>query len=530
MDQGFKLNLTEGGAFLTITPDASVSIVDVISELKEKGISDYDGEAVKRALQEKRGTPIRVSISEAQNATEAREADFRIKISEDALTCEMWYIPEEGSAPHPTIERAKGCMNERNVVYGHDENAIRKMLEGPIHRKWVVTAKGDAPQNGKDAQINYKVDLNILKPRAVGDKVDMKELGTVINVIQGQEIAEKIPAIPGVDGMSLMGKKIPAYIGKDKNLPTGKGTIVSDDRCHLYAEVDGNLYIKDGKLVVNTVFEVKGDVDYGVGNIDFIGPVTILGSIREGFEVHSGSDMVVEGVVEGATISSKGSTTIKIGIRGTGKAKITSKGNVNAGYIDQAFVRSDGDINVAEAIWHSDIGARGVIMAMGNKKGQIVGGRVQAGNEVVCEVLGSEMGTKTEVTVGELAEYAEERKRSEENIKQFEDQRERIDANIKFLKGLQDKGLLTPDKQEVLAKITKAKFQLRAQYDSTKKRLDELDRDKERSKLDGCVRVKNICYSGVTVNVRGIRYLVRENLKYVRFLCEDGEVKVRSFD
>jgi uncharacterized protein (DUF342 family) len=107
---------------------------------------------------------------------------------------------------------------------------------------------------------------------------------------------------------------------------------------------------------------------------------------------------------------------------------------------------------------------------------------------------------------------------------------EKIDANIKFLKGLQDKGLLTPDKQEVLAKITKAKFQLRAQYDSTKKRLGELDRDKEKSRLEGCVRVKNVCYSGVTVNVRGMRYLVRENLKYVRFICEDGEVRVRSFE
>ena len=56
-----------------------------------------------------------------------------------------------------------------------------------------------------------------MKPRAVGDKVDMKELGSVINVIKGQEIAEKIPVKPGKNGTSLMGKKIPAYVGKDKN-------------------------------------------------------------------------------------------------------------------------------------------------------------------------------------------------------------------------------------------------------------------------------------------------------------------------
>jgi uncharacterized protein (DUF342 family) len=384
--------------------------------------------------------------------------------------------------------------------------------------------------NGKDAHIIYKVDLNVLKPRAVGDKVDMKELGTVINVIQGQEIAEKIPVIQGADGMSLMGKKISAYMGKDKNLPNGKGTVLSEDKLRLYAEYDGNLYIKDGKLMVNPVFEVKGDVDYGVGNIDFIGPVMVHGSVREGFEVNSGSDLIIDGVVEGAVISSKGGITIKIGVRGTGKAKITSKGDVNAGYIDQAFVRSDSNVNVAEAIWHSDIGARGTVVAIGSKKGQIVGGRIHAGSEVVCEVLGSEMGTRTDVMVGELPEYVEERKRSEENVRLFEGQIEKIDANLKYLKDLQAKGLLTKDKQELLAKITKAKFQLKAQYDSTKKRLAELEIEKEKSRLDGCVRVKNICYSGVTITIRGIRYLVRENLKFTKFVYDDGEVKVRSFD
>ena len=144
-----------------------------------------------------------------------------MKISDDALTCEIWFIPPGKDAPTPTVQQVKGYMNERGVVFGHDESAIKNMIETPLVKQWVVTAKGNPPQQGKDAHIDYKVDLNILKPRAVGDKVDMKELGSVINVIKGQEIAEKIPVKPGKDGTSLMGKKIPAYVGKDKNLPSG---------------------------------------------------------------------------------------------------------------------------------------------------------------------------------------------------------------------------------------------------------------------------------------------------------------------
>jgi uncharacterized protein (DUF342 family) len=421
-------------------------------------------------------------------------------------------------------------MNSHGVVFGHDENAVKEMIEKPIEKQWVVTAKGEAPQNGKDAQIDYKVDLNVLKPRAVGDRVDMKELGAVINVIKGQEIAEKTPAVAGKDGMSLMGKKISAYNGKDKNLPSGKGTSLSEDKLHLYAEFDGNVLIKDGKLSVNPVFEVKGDVDYSVGNIDFIGPVTVHGSVREGFEINSGSDILIEGVIEGASVKSAGNMTIKVGVRGTNKAQLNAGGDVNAGYIDQATVRSKGNVAVAEAILHSDIGARGEVIAQGSKKGQIAGGTIQAGREVICEVLGSEMGTRTDVIVGELPELAEERKRSQENIKQFEEQLEKMDANIDFLKGLQQAGKMTDDKQEMLARLTKAKFQIKAQHDATSKRLQELEGESEKNKMDGRVRVRNICHPGVTVTIRGVRYIVREPLRFSKFIYEDGEVKIKSFE
>ena len=527
MDGGFELNMTGEGVFLVVAPDCTASTGNVVSALKERGVTDYDGGAVKSALENKQGTPVRVA---APHEEEGREADFRIKISEDALTCEIWLIPPSGGKAMPTVENVKGFMNAHGVVYGHDEAAIKEMLTVPIVRQWVVTAKGDAPENGRDARIDYKIDLNVLKPRAIGDRVDMKELGSVINVIQGQEIAEKHPSIQGRDGMSLMGRKIPAYNGKDKNLPSGKGTAVSEDRLRLYAEFDGNVIIRDGKLSVNQVFEVKGDVDYSVGNIDFIGAVMVHGSVREGFEVHSGSDITVDGVVEGAALKSEGTMTIKIGVRGTGKAMLVSKGDVNVGYIDQAKVRSGGNVAVSEAILHCDIGARGEVVAMGSKKGQIVGGTIRAGSEVMCEILGSEMGTRTEVIVGELPELTEERKRADENLRQFDDQLEKIEANINFLKSLQQSGQLTDDKQEMLARITKAKFQIKAQYDATKRRLVELAGEMEKNRMTGRVRVKGTCHPGVTITIRGVRYIVRETLKFTKFVYEEGEIRIKSFD
>lgn len=531
MDQKFEITSNSEGVFLVIAPDSPATLSDVAAAIAERGIAKYNGTAVKSSVEAKTGRPVKIAEpQEIEEKDESTEADFRFRVSPDGLTCEMWYIPETGDAPHPTVQKVEGYMNSHSVTHGHDEEAIAKMLDTPIVRQWVVTAKGEPPVHGKDAVIEYKVDLNVLKPRAVGDKVDMKELGAVINVIQGQEIATKIPAVQGKDGMTLAGKKIPAMIGKDKSLPGGKGVTMSEDRLHLYAEYDGNLFIKGGRLGVNPVFEVRGDVDYGVGNIDFIGPVNIHGAVREGFEVRSGNNIMIEGVVEGAIIEAKGDIMVKVGVSGSGKARVKSSGIVSANYIDQAYVRSDTSILVAEAIMHSDVAARGEIKVMGSKKGQIVGGKVQAGSEIICEVLGSEMGTKTEALVGEMPEVVEERRQAEENLALIKEELDKVDSNLTYLKELQQKGSLPADKQALLAKITKVKFQLKSQYDVTEKKLAELEEMREKTKQDGRVRVKNVCYPGVTVSMRGLRYVVREPLKFTSFVFEDGEIKLRSYD
>lgn len=536
MDQNIQIDLKADGVFLVIEPDSTVSVSDVAAELAARGIIKYNGIAVKAAVEAKTGRPTKIAdpietkAPQEEVATDSREADFRIRISEDALMCELWYIPETGNAPHPTMEVVQGFMNSHSVTYGHDEEAIKRMIDGPVVREWIVTARGDAPENGHDAIINYKVDLDVLKPRAVGDNVDMKELGSVINVVEGQEIAEKIPAVQGKDGMTVSGKKISAYVGRDKSLPGGKGVTMSEDRLHLYADFDGNLFVKGGKLGVNPVFDVHGDVDYGVGNIDFIGPVNVHGAIREGFEVRSGSDITVEGVIEGATIESKGDLSIKVGISGSGKARVKVGGVLRANYIDQAFVRSDTKIEISEAIMHSDTACRGDIVVMGSKKGQIVGGKIQSGGELICEMLGSEMGTKTEVLVGELPEVVEERRRAEENLAQIKGELDKVDANLNFLKDQQQKAPLTPEKQTLLAKITKRKFQLKSQFEVIQKRYDELEKMKEKTRTDGCVRVKNVCHPGVTVTIRGVRYVVREALRFTQFVYDEGEIKIRSFD
>ena len=524
--QGFELQVRREGIFLKVHPEGG-SLADVAAFLRERLIEDYDGQAVIQALQERPAEPVRIA---ARRPELDRPSEIQVQIPEDALSCSLRVLPPLGPLPWPGVEALKSFLKDHGVLEGWDEKALTDLATQKIAKQWVRVAQGRAPVHGKDAQVQYKIDLQQLRPKDVGEsRVDMKELGTVVNVLKGQELAEKIPLVPGEDGITVLGKVVKAQVGKDKNLPAGNNTLLSEDKMHLFANADGHVSVKDGKLHVSPLFEVKGDVDYSVGNIQFVGPVLVKGAVREGFEVHAGGDLFVEGVVEGATLASEGDMQIKIGIRGVGKADLQAKKDVHCGYIDQARVRAGGDVAVTDLVIHSDVGARGSVVVQG-KKGQIVGGKVQAGQEVVCDVLGSEMGTRTEVSVGILPELVEERRRLAENLKELQGKMAEVETNLGYLKKLEHGNMLDDQKRGLMVRLTKAKFQLQAQITMIGDRLKTLDGEMERSKLSGRVRVRNICHPGVTITIRGMTYIVRETQRFASFVVDAGEIKVKTYE
>ncbi|MCX7828430.1 MAG: FapA family protein [Thermanaerothrix sp.] len=529
MEGFFRLKVTDEGMFLVVNPEGDVTLSDVVALLKERRIEDYDGQAVAKAVQERTGEPVKIADRKPELD---RPAEVEIRISEDAMSCSIRVIPPLGPLPLPSVEHLERFLKEHGVVEGIKHEVLEELSRGMHMRQWVEVAKGREAVHGRDAVINYKIDLQRLKPKETGEgsRVDMKDLGTVINVLKGQELAEKLPPVQGADGITLMGKPVKAQVGKDKNLPAGPGTELSEDRTRLYAAQDGHVSIKDGKLCVSPIFEVKGDVDYGVGNIQFVGPVVVHGSVREGFSVKAGGDLFVEGVVEGAFLSSEGAMNLKVGVRGTGKAVLEAKGDIRCPYIDQAKVVSGGDVYVSEAITHSLVSARGAVVVQGSKKGQIVGGRVQAGLEVVCETLGSDMGTRTEVVVGVPPELMEERKRLTEALRDLKVKMAEVDTNLGYLKKMEERNLLDDQKRALMVRLTRAKFQLQGQVSLSEGRLKAIEEEMERSKAVGKVRVKGVCHNGVVVSIRGMNYIVRDDQRFVTFLVEEGEIRIKPFD
>ena len=143
----------------------------------------------------------------------------------------------------------------------------------------------------------------------------------------------------------------------------------------------------DGKVFVSDVYEVPADVDNSTGNIEYEGSVLIHGNVKTGFEVHASGDIIVEGVVEGAVLSSDNQIIVKHGIHGMYKCDLRAGTNLMAKYIESATVRAGGYVE-AEIILNSDVSVNGAVRARG-RKGLINGGTVHAYLRSCCQICRS---------------------------------------------------------------------------------------------------------------------------------------------
>lgn len=526
-EEKLKIDADADGVWLSVLSD-SVSLMAVRSFLCAKGIRKYDEKIIEEIVREKIHTPQKIA---RRVEKDEKDANIVVRIAKDGMTAYATMEAPFFTKPRAGKKEIEEALARNHVVFGIDEEAVQKLAESELFDDPVPIARGEAPLNGEDGRLELLADPD-RAPEIDQDvqRVDYRMRSTVVNVRQGQIIAVRHPPGKGKNGTSVTGTAIRSLAGKDVSFPAGSGLEISEDGLSLVAAIDGCLQREDGKLSVLPELEIKGDVDFSVGNIDFAGNVKIYGTVREDFHVVAEGNVEVKDVVEGALIESSGDVVITGGIRGMGKARIVAGGDVVAGFADQAQIRSQGDVNIRGALFHSDVMAQNSVVVMGGQKSQIAGGRIQAGREIACHILGSEMGTKTEIVVGVPPEQTERRRELLAIVAQNEVNLQKLEANLGFLKKQEAAGNLDEGKRVLMLSATKAKFQLQSTLMSLRDELGKIEADLELRKSQGVVRVREMCYPGVSIVIRGSAYAVREPVRFAAFVNENGEVQLRSFD
>lgn len=457
---------------------------------------------------------------------------LRIQTSSDKLSAFLTFnrITDEFAC---TVSEMEQYIRSKGVVHGLRSDVLEQICKNPIAfcKEQTNIAQTDNPPAGRDGYVRFVFDMedDELKPAEGQDgKVDLKEVTKLKNVKRGQLVAELIEPLAGPAGRTVTGEEIAPKYGKRARFKIGKNVVLNGDQTAMYAAIDGLVTMTDkGKTNVFPVYEVNGDVDYSVGNIDFVGTVVIRGNVLNGFRVRASGDIRVVGGVEGAELEAEGSIEITSGIMAGNKGHVKAGRNVKSSFIQDGIVHAGEDVIVSQSIMHSTVKAGRNVICSG-AKGLIVGGIVQAGEQVSVRNLGNMMSTATVVEVGVNPQLREELLMLRSTIKQSYESNEKTEKALVLLDQLAAAGQLSPERLELRAKLNATKRQTNAVIDESKARMLEIERtleDTDRSK----VNISGTVFGGTKVVIGRYTKFVKDSSQRISFRLMDGDIALTPY-
>ncbi|MBW7995512.1 MAG: DUF342 domain-containing protein [Candidatus Glassbacteria bacterium] len=422
-------------------------------------------------------------------------------------------------------EELKKYLADSGIVYGVLDDVIDSVFNKEKFDQPVLVARGLPPVDGSDGELEFFFETEI-KPRFdEKGNVDFKELNLIQNVKKGDKLVRITDPVEGKEGKTIFGKTVAPGQGEKPAMPKGDNTSPDPgDPDVLVTDIDGTVKKVGDVVQVDPIFAVKGDIDYSVGNIDFIGAVVINGDVKSGFRIKSSGDIEINGIVEDAEIECGGDVLIKMGFIGRGEGKITAAGSVTARYCVNQQIYCDGDINIGEYIMHSHVQARGCLLVT-EKKGLIVGGECCAFKGIEANILGNDNFTHTLVMAGVDRETGGRMKQVRARLWKNAEHLKEIDKILnKSSRRQLVKKALPPDRLELIAtlnKIRKKKVEIGATLGAE---LKELEAEGNIFKK-AYVKVYGTIFPGVALTLGNKHVKIEEDAKGVMYTySEDGVV------
>ncbi len=463
---------------------------------------------------------------------------IKLEFSKNNMEAYIEILPEgSGVADKEYIEKSVilDFLKKQGVSYGIREDLPDVFRVG----KRYFVAAGKPPIPGKDAIIELLHDTDKeIRPKILEDgRVDYRELDTMVIVKKGEIILKRRPPTAGTPGISVKGEIVPPKPGRQVPLPIGLNVEKSkNDPNVLISKIDGQLVEEDEKISVFPVYEVKGDLDFSVGNINFPGNVIIRRNIKPGFKIEAKGKVEVYESAEECDIIAEGDIIIKKSFIGKNKSLLKSDSSIIVGFMDGAKAFAKKDIISHSAIMHSDVSAGESVIVEG--RGIITGGEIQAKMGIVAMVVGSKFGTHTilkikkPVDIGNKIRGLREKLKENQGIIQSLDTKIRIfgrDLTFEKLKrSFLKKELKVSSSQEVLiGKLLATYDALLKEIESIKKELLYLDNLIQKFK-NAVIIIKDTVFTGVIIMFDEKFYKVRDALRGVKFYLEDNNIKMSN--
>lgn len=425
-------------------------------------------------------------------------------------------------------------LEKKKIKVGILDNVVRDLCALP--RKYansqVTIARGVAPVQGVDGSLEYPYLDSVVEgngPKELEDgRVDYYNVTSIPNVAKGQLLARKIPAGQGTAGTTVTGETIAPKAGKDVVIKPGKNVVQNQERTMIYAAIDGQVSFTDNdKMNVFPVFEVNGDVDFGVGNIDFVGTVVIRGNVLNGFRVKASGDIRVLGSVEGAELHAEGSIEIKSGIVAQDKGHIIAGQNIRTSFIQNANVTAGNQVIVSQSIMFSTVRAGKEIICKG-AKGIIIGGVLQAGEKIAARVFGNTSATPTILEVGVKPELRQELVQIQKELQVVYENLRKTDQGLSVMNQiLQVSGELPPDKRMLQIKLTNTRLVLEKECKSLEARKKDIETELK-GEGPAAIEAYHVMYPGIKMTFGKLVHFIKHEYARTRFVVLDGEISTAT--
>lgn len=399
-------------AELEPSPDASAATLESLRALlAADGFAEfYTNDEVLR--------PVVLAANKAQAGrypvAERRDAKLDLKVSADKMTVQAsltkaWggkrLTGEELSAALKSLGIPQRCLQA---------DAMAQLLVTNEDQQRVV-AQAILPEKGQDARFEVLVDA--CKALALQEdehgRVDFYQSHEFVVIDPDTPLMRRIPPTQGKLGIDVQGSVLSPEPGKDQsfNRDILGAHISPGDPNLLLASIKGHPVVVNAGVNVDPTLRVKS-VNLATGNISFDGSVEVAGDVASGLSVQATGDVFINGIVEKARVTARRNLVIKGGVVGEDlgrdennqlilRTRLRAGGNIHAKFINLAEVIAGQDIHVREYVMQSHLRAQGaVLLGQDGGKGSLIGGRVQAGEKIVVNTLGSEAYVATEVRVG----------------------------------------------------------------------------------------------------------------------------------
>jgi uncharacterized protein (DUF342 family) len=386
-------------------------------------------------------------------------------------------------------------------------------------------AKGIEPEDGSDARLvylakRYAPKRPLGKEEAGGENetcfLSLRELHLFDNVRSGNVVARLYPPKQGKPGVDVMGKSIapkpgqPLKLQLDKTLsqkPQAEGSLTFDA---ITAHLDGYLVEEGGKLFVKEELAIAGNIDFHVGNLDFIGQLTVKGDVLPGFTVSAIKGVTILGSVQGGSVSSsKGNVSVKGFVFGGEKGRILCAGDFQCTTARQAHVEALGNITILKEAYDCVLRSQKSVLA---ESGRIIGGKTFAVCGAQALQIGNEAGHSTSIDLCSDVEMTTEYASLVIAIESHRQTKKLLELHLGPYATNQSRlRLLPPDYRAKLEKLLTKKAQVEGSLIALLAKQSQL-LSKSHSNADLRVNYTKVLYQGVVLHAGGESFEAKDTL------------------